>query len=151
MNSLFLTVRALSVEFARRLYFPVFIVGVVILALLIILSVWLTTMSAWWWILFTVVILATIVFVIVSIIMRIIINVIRPVQTSSQRKSVKEFVDKLQEVADTVQTPKVFLLFRLVADTLRPSERGLVQTMSSHVGTTKKDFEDIRRSFESPR
>ena len=148
MNSLFLTVRALSVEFARRLYFPVFIVGVVILALLIILSVWLTTMSAWWWILFTIVVFASILFLIISIIMRVIINVVRPAQTVAQKKSVKEFVDKLQEVADTVQTPKVFLLFRLVVDTVRPTGQGLVQTMSSHVGTTKKDFEEIRKSFD---
>ena len=149
MNSLFLTVRALSVEFARRLYFPVFIVGAVILGLTIILSVWLTTMSAWWWILFTLAVIASVVFVIISLITRVIINVVRPAQTVPQKKSVKEFVDKLQEVADTVQTPKVFLLVRLVMDTVRPTERGLVQTMSSHVGTTKKDFEAIRKSFET--
>jgi len=149
MNSLFLTVRALSVEFARRLYFPVFIVGAVILGLTIILSIWLTTMSAWWWILFTLAVIASVVFVIISLITRVIINVVRPAQTVSQKKSVKEFVDKLQEVADTVQTPKVFLLIRLVMDTVRPTERGLVQTMSSHVGTTKKDFEAIRKSFET--
>jgi len=149
MNSLFLTVRALSVEFARRLYFPVFIVGAVILGLTIIFSVWLTAMSAWWWILFTLAVIASVVFVIISLITSVIINVVRPAQTVSQKKSVKEFVDKLQEVADTVQTPKVFLLVRLVMDTVRPTERGLVQTMSSHVGTTKKDFEAIRKSFET--
>lgn len=149
MNALFLTIRALSVEFARRLYVPVFVIGAVVLAVLLAVSIWLTTVNAWWWILFGLVIISIVLFLIIAAIVRIIIGVVRPEQTTSQSKAVKQFVDKLQDVADTVQTPKLFLLFRLVLDTLRPTSRGLVQTMSSHAGSTKKDFEEIKKSFES--
>ena len=149
MNSLILTIRALSVEFARRLVLPVFIIGLSVLVLLIVGAVWLTTISGWWGILLGVLIVALLIFIAISIIVKIFLGIIKPVQTKSQQSAVKSFVDKLQEISDIVQTPKAFLLGRIVWDTVSKNNSGLVYTVSTHTTTTKKDFDAIRSSFES--
>jgi len=149
MNSLILTVRALSVEFARRLILPIFIVGASVLVISIVLAIWLTTINGWWAILLGFVLLWMVVFLVAALIVRLILKKLNPTQSSSQKAAVKNFVDKLQEISETIQTPKVFIVGRLVADTLNKNDNGLVRTMSNHTLTTKRDFDDIRKSFES--
>ena len=149
MNSLILTVRALSVEFARRLILPIFIVGASALVLLTGLAIWLTSINGWWGILLGIVILWAIIFLVAATIVKVILKKLNPTQSSSQKTAVKNFVDKLQAISETIQTPKVFIVGRLVADTLNKNDNGLVRTMSNHTLTTKRDFDDIRKSFES--
>lgn len=148
MNPLILTVRALTAEFVKRLALPIIIIGASIFIILLGLSIWLTTINGWWGILLGVVILWTLIFATLTIIVALIINAVNPKQNSSQKKAVKSFVDKLQEVAETVQTPKVFIVGRLVLDVVNKNNNGLVRTMSSHTLTTKRDFDAIRKSFE---
>lgn len=148
MNSLILTIRALTAEFANRLFWPLLIIGGILSVLLISLSVWLTTLSGWWWLLFAVIALWVFIFAIATGIVGAVIQAVNPKQTATQKKAVKSFVDKLQDISDTLQTPKAFLLARIVWDVLRKNNNGLVYTMSSHTATTKKDFDAIRASFE---
>ena len=149
MNPLILTIRALSVEFARRLMLPIFITGGLLLIVLIVLAIWLTTISTWWWILLGILILWVLIFVIATIIVTAILNAVNPPQSASQKTAVKNFVDKLQSISETIQTPKIFIVGRLVVDTLKKNDNGLVRTMSSNTLTTKRDFNNIRASFES--
>ena len=148
MNSLILTIRALSVEFAKRLILPVFIIGLAVLVILIVITIWLTTMSSWWWILFGILLFFLLVFITVSIIVKLFLGVIKPAQTKSQQNAVKSFVDKLQDISDIVQTPKPFLLGRIVWDTVSKNNNGLVYSVSNHTTTTKKDFDALRASFD---
>ena len=140
-------VRAISVEFGRRLYVPVFITGTIILALVLALVIWLVTISSWWWLLLIPVIIVIIVFFVLSAIAAFILRVLRPAQTKAQTGEIRQFVDMLQEVAETVQTPKPFLLFRLAKDTLFPRGDGLVKQMTSHATSLTPKFKAIVASF----
>ena len=68
MNPLFLAIRAISSEFARRIYLPLVWVAGSVLALVVIIASWLVTMSAWWLILLIPAILISVVFIIVAVI-----------------------------------------------------------------------------------
>ena len=149
MNSLTLTIRALTTEFARRIILPLFVIGLIILTTLIAATAWLTTLSGWWWILLSVCIIISAVFVIVSVVAITTMTAIKPRQTRAQRAAVKEFVNKLQAISDTIQTPKFVILFRIIWDAVNKNDNGLVRTLSSHTTTTKSDFDAIRRSFEN--
>ena len=149
MNPLILTVRALSAEFVKRLALPIIIIGASIFVVLIALTIWLTTMSGWWGILLTLLIIGFLVFSTLVVIVGLIISAVNPRQNSSQKKAIKSFVDKLQSVAETIQTPKVVIVGRLVWDVINKNNNGLVRTLSSNTLSTKKDFDDIRKSFET--
>lgn len=151
MNSLILTVRALTAEFVKRLALPLILIGFSMLVVLLGLSIWLTTMNGWWGILLGVVILVILIFTTLVIIASLIITAVTPSQNKSQKKAVKEFVDKLQDIAETVQTPKVVIVGQLVWDVIQKKNDGLLRRMSGHTLTTKRDFEAIRDSFDTKR
>jgi hypothetical protein len=147
-NALFLAIRAISAEFARRLFLPIVITIAATLLVALILVGWLTTVSGWWWLLLIVIISATIIFAGIVGVAMIALTVLRPAQNKQQRVAIREFVDKLQEVSETVQTPKLFLFFRLIKDVIFPSDRGLISQVSSHVTTLRPDFNAIIALFK---
>lgn len=148
MNPTFQALRAIGAEFARRIYVPVAVTIVVIGALALTLSFWLTTIDAWWWILFVLVALLACFWAAVLTLVWLIIRFISPVRTKGQRRQVKAFVDKLQGLSEVVQTPKFILLFRVIRDVISPSEEGYVRSVAQHTRELKQDFQDISRSFE---
>ena len=148
MNPLFLAIRAISSEFARRIYLPLVWVAGSVLALVVIIASWLVTMSAWWLILLIPAILISVVFIIVAVIAGLAIRMLSPRQNKDQRKAISMFVDKLLQVAEVLSTPKFILLFRLVKDTLFPSGDGFIGEVTSHAKTLKPDFQDIIASFK---
>jgi len=147
MNGLIKTVRAIGAEFARRLYFPVFIAGLIAAALLIGIGIALIQVNAWWWILLGLIIFAVLVFLILAVVVRILIGAVKPLQTHDQEVMVRQFVDRFEDVAETVQTPKAVLLFQIVWDILRPTDHGLVKRMSDHATSSKREFQEIQKSF----
>lgn len=148
MNPLFLAIRAISSEFARRLFLPlVWIIGSTAVALIIVVG-WLTTLSGWWWILLVPVIICLIVFIIASTTVGVAIHILQPTQTKQQRKSVSSLVDKLQHVAETLQMPKILIIARLAKDTIFPSKDGFIGEITSHATTLKPDFQAIVASYK---
>lgn len=149
LSPLLLAVRAISVEFAKRIYYPVSISGVAVLFVLVFAAVWLVTQSAWWLFLLVPLILIFLVFTTVSIIAGLVLRLIQPAITAQQKKNIKAFVDKLQSIAETIGTPKFVLLLRLTKDVLFPNKTGLVSELSSHTTSLKPDFDAIVDSFRS--
>lgn len=141
-------VRAISAEFARRLYMPIVITVASMLVVLLALTVWLITISAWWWLLMVLLIIATVVFAVIATIAGVVITLFTPNQSKVQKQSVKKFVDKLQEVAETLQTPKFILMVRLIKDVAVPSDAGMVTQLTSHVSSVRPDFQAIVDSFK---
>lgn len=142
-----LATRAISSEFIRREVLGLFVFGAVTIAILHILGLWLISMSSWWWILEILFIVLSSVFAILSLIVFFIIKLVKPEQTSKQRKQVKKFVDSLQELSDTAQTPKFILLFRLIKDILIPSQTSMISQITSQASSLKPDLETIIKSF----
>ena len=146
-SPLILTVRAVSTEFAQRLYAPVvWIAGGIAFVLIAVLS-WAVTVSAWWWLLLGPVVVATLIAATAAIIAGLVIKLVRPKQTKVQRSKVKSFVDNLQQSSETIRTPKFILLFRLVKDSVFPSEKNLVRELSSNASSLKADLQEIIDSF----
>lgn len=149
MKASFLAIRSIGTEFANRLFYPVVIAGAVAAGLLVALAYWLTTLSSWWWLLFIPIVMAICIGVAVFIVIKLVIRSITPSQTKQQKQAAKQFVDKIQTVAEATQTPKVVLLFRVVRDIAAPRESGFIGNLASTTGSLKADFAEHVRSFSN--
>lgn len=147
LSPLLLAVRAISVEFAHRIYYPVSISGAAVLFVLICGSIWLVTISAWWLFLLVPVVLGFLLFSTISIIAGLVLRLIQPSVTSEQKKDIKRFVDRIQKLAEAVGTPKFVLLFRLIKDVVFPDTSGFIGELTSHTAALKPDFDRIVDSF----
>lgn len=142
-----LAIRAVSAEFAQRIFLP--IVGIVggALVVLIALSIWLVTLSGWWWFILAPLILICLFATFATVIAGLVIRILNPPQTKQQRTHVRSFVDSLQFASDTVQTPKFILFFRLVMNMLQPSKKGIVNELSHNAASLQRDFRAIIALF----
>lgn len=149
MTPLVLAIRAIATEFAQRVYKVVLIIAAAIIIVLVGLSVWLVNVSAWWWILVVILIAWILLGIIVLTVAGVIINATKPMQTKTQKKLVKTFVDKLQSVSDVLQTPRFMLLFRLVKTSLNPQRYNVIESLTEHTVGLQRDLDEIIRSFRS--
>lgn len=140
-------IRAVAAGFALRILKPVAIIGIGVLITLIGLSIWLVTINDWWWILLAFLLFITAFFSIALVIAALLLRALNPPQTKAQRTQVQRFVDTLQKTAETVQTPKFILLFRLIVDVISPSKKGIVSELSHDASSLQKDFKEIIASF----
>lgn len=143
-----LATRAISSEFIRREYSSLLWIVGGALVIFHILGIWLISQSTWWWLLEGVFILLTAVAIVACGLAVVAIKLLRPTQTKNQRKMIKKFVGSLQEIADTAQTPKFVLLFRLFKDILLPSQDSLVGQITSKATSLKPELQEIVRSFD---
>ena len=143
----FLAIRSIAAEFARRLYVPA-VVSVAIVALLAIaLAVWLVTINEWWLILLITVCGMTFFAFMALAVAFVVIKKVTPLQSKIQKKQTKAFVDKLLRVAEVTSTPKIFLLFQVMKDVVRPSREGFISSVSNDTGSLKRDFVALKDSF----
>ena len=147
MRNNVLVVRAIASEFAQRIYVPIAFVSGIFSVVLIGVSVWLTTLSAWWWILAVLVLIGVFIALAVLLIVRVIIATVRPSQNRTQQTAIKKFVDKLQNLSEITQTPKVVLLFRVVRDAVSSRKGGFVETAIGHTLSLRKDYSDLLELF----
>ncbi len=147
-SPLLLAIRAVSAEFARRIFIPTILIAGIVAVAFLAVTIWLVTQNAWWWLLLAPIIIAVSVGIILAVITAYALRFLSPKQTKDQKRSVKLFVDDLQEISEIVQTPKFILLFQLVKDTIFPSQSGLISRVSTHVNSTRPSFSAIVASFK---
>lgn len=140
-------VRAIGAEYIRRFTKPIMIAAVIAMVLLLSLGGWLTTVSNWWWLLQASFILLTIVMVVVVTLIRLLVRIADTAQTRQQKDAVNAYVDKLERIADNVQTPQPIILFRVIKDLLRPSPNGIIQSMSRDTKSLAPDYALLTRHF----
>lgn len=148
MNPTIAVVRAIGTEFVRRSLWPLTLIGGSVVLVLVGLGGWLTTLNVWWWLLETVFLMLAIAYLIITVAVWTIIKLVRPDMTKSQRTAVGNYVDKLQRVADNVQTPQPVLLFRVVRDVVRPRQDGFIETVSRDSKGLAPDFVSLIRKFQ---
>lgn len=148
MKPHFLAIRSIGAEFANRVYIIVTLIASMIAVSLLALTYWLTTVSSWWWLLMIVLIIILSIITGVLVIIKMIIRSVTPSQSSAQKTQTKAFVDKLEKLSETVQTPKFILLFQLVRDIAAPRDNGLVASLSTNTASLKHDFTDLINSFK---
>jgi len=147
MNSSLLAIRAIASEFANRIYKPFGLIVAIVSLILIVIMIWLITMSAWWLLLAIPVFMLIIVAILLLTIAGVVIRLVSPKPTKIQKKQVSDFVDKLQRLSEVTATPKIFLLFRSIKDAVSPSKTGYVQSVITDSTSLQKDFKEILASF----
>lgn len=147
MNATFLAVRAIGAEFARQLWVSSFIISGITGAILVALLLWLTSLSAWWWLLALPVGVGLSVAVALLIVFHLLINYVRPVLSSQQKKEVKSFVGRLQFVSEFTSTPKFIILFRVIRSIAAPKSDTYLQDIFE-TKNLQKDFRSITQSFK---
>lgn len=147
LSPLLLAVRAVSAEFARRIYVPVvYGVGGALLALIAV-SIWLVTISGWWWFLLAPLIVVMLLFIVAAVLSRMAISLLRPAQTATQKTAVRTFVSSLQKTSETIQTPKFIILFRLVKDIFLPGKESFIDELSGTASSLRSGFKEVINLF----
>lgn len=147
MKPTILAIRAIGAEFANRIYFVVASIATAVLVISLGLTSWLATFSNWWWLLFALLIIVGSVVIGVLVIVKLVIRSVTPAQVPRQRTLVKAFVDKLQRLSETAQTPKHILLFQIVRDIAAPRDNGFVATLSHDTSSLRHDFVTLSKTF----
>lgn len=139
--------RAVGAEFVHRKYRSIVVSYSVVSLVFLAVSFWLTTISAWWWLLTILVTAFVLVGVMILTIIRIIIKRVRPGLTDTQSTTVSAFVDKLERVANNLQTPMFIIVYRVVRDIIRPGNASFVRTVAEDSTTLHTDFADLQRKL----
>lgn len=146
MKPFVLALRAIGAEFATRLFIPVVSIAAIIMALVAGGIWWLTTLSQWWWLLFIPVTSLFCILVGVGFVVFSLIRYIRPPQTNTQKKAVKQFVNRLQTIAEVTGTPKFIVLYRVVQSIAAPSKDAYLFDLIEN-RTLITEFTELQRSF----
>lgn len=141
-------VRAIGSEFiSRKFRSTVFVLG--IFAFVIIAAViWLTTLSGWWWLLAVPIIMFMLLGLFTALMVRAMLKKLRPELTKPQANEVNSFVDKLERVADNLQTPMFIIVFRVIRDIMRPRGSTFIRTVTEDSTTLRKDLLQLQKNFK---
>lgn len=140
--------RAIGVEFVRRMLRPMIIGGVVLSVGLISFGAWLTTQSVWWWLLEIIFIGASLIFVMLLLVVNVVLRKVEPSLSGIQKQAIVAFVDKLEQVAENIQTPQIIIIYYVVRDTVRPRPNGFVETIARDSKALAPDFARLCKQFE---
>lgn len=148
MNSYVKVMRAVGGEFAKRKLRAAALPFIILAAVLVGVCLWLTTYNAWWWLLAAVAIAATILLILAYVAVILVIRALRPAMNKAQKSGVRDFVDKLERVTDSVGTPLPLVIFRVVRDMLWPRrESNYIKTVASDSTTLHKDLMTLQKLF----
>lgn len=141
-------IRSVGAEFAKRLFVPVAVTGIIVSTVLVTGVFLLATLSQWWLLLLIpVVIIVSVIFGVLAV-SWLVIRTVQPPQTKTQHKAVKSYVDKLQRVSEAIQTPKFILFFRVLRDISAPRKDGYIGSMTDDTVSLKRDFSDLLKMFQ---
>ncbi|MET1033412.1 MAG: hypothetical protein ABWX94_02845 [Candidatus Saccharimonadales bacterium] len=142
-------IRAISGEFIARKFMSIVLLFAVVGILVLGGAIWLTTISARWWLLAIPVIGFVLLGIVTCVAARVIIGFVRPKLTKLQSTNVARFVDKLERIAENLQTPMFIVVYRVIRDVIRPHDPSFVQTMIGDSTSLRKDLADLQRDFAS--
>jgi hypothetical protein len=140
--------RAIGTEFARRKLRPLIIAGAVVAVCLLGLGGWLIARSVWWWLLEIIFIGGSLLFALLVIITLVILQKLRPALSNAQKQAATAFVDKLERVAENIQTPQIVIIYYVVRDTIRPRPDNFIETVARDSKALAPDFAKLCKQFE---
>jgi MFS family permease len=140
-------IRAIGVEFAHRAVRPLVIGGALLAVVLLAFGGWLVSQNAWWWIFEAIFILGSLLFVALVVAVRIILRKVAPPLSKTQKQAVAGFVDKLERVAENLQTPQIVIVYYVIRDAIRPRSDGFIETVSRDSKELAPDFSNLRNQF----
>jgi hypothetical protein len=147
MNARIRLTRAIGNEFLVRKLKSIVLLYAAISIVVVGIAIWLTTVSIWWWFLAAPVLGAALLGVIVLVVASWLLRLVAPQLTVKQNEAVIGFVDKLERVAENLQTPMFIIVFRVVRDVVRPREQTFIQTVAQDSTTLHTDFAKLQKLF----
>lgn len=140
--------RAVLAEYARKTLHPFEVGAVIIFVILLIGTTYLiVNISGWWWLLMILVIAYGIIGSLLWLIVHFTMDRLRPLQTEIQTTAVKDFVERISKVSDTVGTTKFGMLLRVIGDVMRRREQNVIQEFARDSSDLKNSFETVIASF----
>jgi len=141
--------RAVLAEYARRTLRPFEIGAVILFVILLIGTTYLiVNVSAWWWLLMIVVFAYGIIGSLLWLTVHFTMDRLRPAQTAVQVSAVRNFVERIAKVSDTIGITKFGLLLRVIGDVIRKREQNVIQEFAHDSSDLKSSFEKVIRSFQ---
>lgn len=140
--------RAIGAEFLRRKFKFVLMLFIAIAIITIAILFWLVNMNAWWWIFAVPMIVFLVLGVIILLIARVLVRIVQPELSTDQRTAVIAFVDRLESVTETVQTPPFMIFFYILKDTLRPRETTFIAMVIEDSVTLRPEFKVLKNHFK---
>jgi hypothetical protein len=96
-----------------------------------------------------VVIAAVILLALAYLLAAFVIRALRPSMTKVQKAGVRDYVDKLERVADNLGTPVFIIVFRVVRDIVWTRQPTYIQTVAADSTTLHKDLATLQKLFAS--
>jgi pilus assembly protein TadC len=151
MNTKLRATRAVLSLLARRVIFFGTVVAIVVFAL-IFAGCWALAyyVSPWWWILLVAYIPLLLVFIVIRLVVGFFINKLYPVKslTSKQRKAARNFVDKLQRLAETRGIGWPMFAFICFKDLLFYRDLRTARSTLEDGTSLRKDFQYLEDTFK---
>lgn len=141
-------IRAVGSEFLARKFKTVATIVIISATLLLVLAAWLPTVDPWLWLIAAPIMLLVIAGIVAVFVLRLFIQIFRPTLTDQQKTGITDFVDKLERVTESLQTPMPIIVYRVVRDTLSPGNKTFIQTAAADSTTLHKDLLELGRSFK---
>ena len=140
-------IRAIGAEFiARKLKSLVLIIAVMLLVFIVSVII-LATLNIWWLVLFIPLVLTAILGIVTYIVASSVIRKIRPKLNKFQQGQITNFVDKLERMAENVQTPMPFIVLRVLSDITLKRKRQFLQNFIYDSTSLHKDYLELTRNF----
>lgn len=141
-----LALRAIGAAYARRLWWQLMPLAVVLVCLPYILLFWLLSLSPWMWLLFIPVSIVTGVTVVISIVYYLVIRRVTPRQTAAQREMVQDIITRLDEIQAFAGIPRLVLIIRLVRSIAAPSQDDYLTNIFARADI-RSQFSALEKSF----
>ncbi len=140
MQSKITIVRAISAEFIIRRIKPIIILGAVIGFILLVAGIWLTALNAWWLLVLIPIVILMLIGIIGCFFVQSALQSLRPNFTKAESDNIKNFVNKLERIAEHLQTPMFWIVFRVIRDSLWPHGPTFIENVTKDGTTLHKDF-----------
>jgi hypothetical protein len=123
------------------------LIFVLVSVITLLFMVWLVSLSAWWLLLAVPVSVLCAIGVLLLLIGKWLTNLVKPDMTDLQSDGVTIFVDKLERVAESVQTPVFMIAFYVLRDVIRTPEHSYVERLARDSGSLHSDLLKLRKLF----
>ena len=141
--------RAVAAELVRRKIQGVAMIVGAVLVVLLLVSLYLTSLNGWWALLTALVVFFLTLFVVALFGVRLLLRVIGLRLGGTQKKAVRKFVDELETVLGRAQTPLPFFAFRLAGQLLFKRRVTLIGDVINEAAVLKPSFLALLENFKS--
>jgi len=141
--------RAISALLLQRFLYPIMFMIIILTVAAYVATILLSlSFSAWWWLLLIILVPTSLLFFATGYVAWFLIQQLVPRKlTSSERKRLKGFIDKLFDLAERTRTPYPVLLFLVAKDAIQGKGSSFVGNLIGDSRDAVREFNDIQAMF----